>query len=147
VPHVDPRFVIPVTLIALALFGVGLALGNVMGTDPSGTQTLTYTTSYAVSGAPVTQHGVEKVSVQVPPRTVTQNGKVRTLPGSVSTVNLFHASPPRTMEQLVNHTVTQVRNHTSTVRITVPTTTTVMSTIVSTIISTITTTVTSPSTS
>ena len=112
---------IPVTLIALCLFGVGLALGNVIGNDPTATQTLTFTRSFTERGV-VTVHGTKTIHVKVPPRVVTRKGKSITLPGTTSTVQTLLPG------QVITQPVTVVRTHsqTMTVRTTVsvPTTTT-----------------------
>lgn len=143
-PRVDPRFVIPVSLLSLSLFGGGLALGNAIGSSPTAARTLTYTASYTVKGKVITVNGVKKV--RVPARTVTRQGKVVTLPAS--TVDFVQTLPAHTVNGtvivthrvLVTVTQTQTQTQTTTNTITVPVTITDTSTI--TVTETVTTTVT-----
>jgi hypothetical protein len=145
-PCVDPRFVIPVSLLSLSLFGGGLALGNAIGSSPTTTRTLTYTASYTVKGKVITVNGIKKV--RVPARTVTRQGKVVTLPAS--TVDFVQTLPARTVNGtvIVTHRVpvtvtqtrTQTQTQTTTNTITVPVTITDTSTV--TVTETVTTTVT-----
>ena len=145
-PSIDPRFLVPAVLACLTLFGGGLALGNLTGSSPAQTTTVTFSKSFTSKGKVITVNGVKKV--RLPARTITRKGKVVTIPAQ--TVNLVQT-------RVVNGTVivttrvpttvfrtqtnTQVTTQTITTTVQLPPST-ITSTVVSTVTDTVTTTVT-----
>jgi hypothetical protein len=130
---VQRHLIVPVALGSMALAGAGWFVGIATGSSPdaAGTSVTTRTFTVTEKGTVVSVHGAPEVSIvkkKIPPRTITSNGKVITLPASTvdevrtqtRTRVVSHTTPGRTVTKTtppvtLTNTVTQTQTQTQTI--------------------------------